>query len=218
MATESFRRSRHLILMPIFLRQQDLKQIETHGTEEYPHECCGVLLGRESEEGTLVTDILPLKNSREATSDAPKASPEMFDLLRTAYRLILHAEKKDNVIYDWLERADAILNSSRNRFRILPEDLLRSDREARKRGVDILGFYHSHPDHPARPSQYDREHLLCPWYTTYLILAVENGVPSELTGWSPSEDASNFVPSEVIVTADVEAPALPGASNDKGAP
>lgn len=203
--------------MPIELRRSDLLRIHQHGSEAYPHECCGVILGKQERGRSIITEIIPIKNSRENDQPpaAPNASPQILELLREAYRMIQNIHPKNDAIFDWLERADPVLNSARNRFRIMPEDLLRADREARERGVDILGVYHSHPDHPARPSEYDRQHLLCPWYTTYLILAVENGEPRDMTGWTPSEDGTNFVPSEVVV-ADEALPHAGAAEHNKG--
>ncbi|OFW00867.1 MAG: hypothetical protein A3G20_06575 [Acidobacteria bacterium RIFCSPLOWO2_12_FULL_59_11] len=102
------------------------------------------------------------------------------------------------VVVDILPLQNAREDSPRNRFLILPEDLLHSDREARNRGLDILGFYHSHPDHPARPSEYDREHAW-PWYT-YIIVAVEQGIPRDLTGWLLSDDRKSFLPEEIQIS------------------
>ena len=116
------------------------------------------------------------------------------------------------VVVDILPLQNAREDSPRNRFLILPEDLLHSDREARSRGLDILGFYHSHPDHPARPSEYDREHAW-PWYT-YLIVAVEQGVPRDLTGWLLSDDRKSFLPEEIQIS-DGAAP-TPGAVSAQG--
>jgi proteasome lid subunit RPN8/RPN11 len=76
-----------------------------------------------------------------------------------------------------------------------PKDYLRADREARSKGMDIVGFYHSHPDHPARPSEFDRKNAW-PWFS-YVILAVEQGVPREMTGWLLAEDGSRFLPEEL---------------------
>ena len=53
-----------------------------------------------------------------------------------------------------------------------------------------MGFYHSHPDHPARPSEYDREHAW-PWMS-YIILSVEEGQPKLITSWLLTEDRSEF--------------------------
>ncbi|MDP2734957.1 MAG: M67 family metallopeptidase [bacterium] len=103
------------------------------------------------------------------------------------------------VVLEILPLKNARDDSPRNRFLILPEDILHSDREARRRGLEIVGFYHSHPDHPARPSEFDREHAW-PWYT-YLILAVEKGHAKELTAWLLS-DGRSFFPEEMRVTGE----------------
>ena len=89
-------------------------------------------------------------------------------------------------------------DSTRNRFLIEPKDYLRIDREARGKGMDIIGFYHSHPDHPARPSEFDRKHALRGF--TYVILAVEKGVPRQITAWSLNEDQTQFVPEEMTIS------------------
>ena len=81
---------------------------------------------------------------------------------------------------------------ARRRYLITAADHFRIEKEARDRGQEILGFYHSHPDHPAEPSPFDLEHAL-PWYV-YLILPVEDGVPGELTGWLLADDRSGFEP------------------------
>src|SRR5579884_1196964 len=90
-------------------------------------------------------------------------------------------------------RAEEVLPLSepeRNRFLSDPEDMLRVEKDARKRGLDVIGFYHSHPDHPARPSGYDREHAF-PWYS-YVIISVEAGKPGTYTSWMLREDRSEF--------------------------
>ena len=68
-----------------------------------------------------------------------------------------------------------------HRFLITAEDMMQAELEARKLGLDIVGFYHSHPDHPAEPSEYDRDHAL-PFYH-YIILRVAQGSPEEMTDW-----------------------------------
>ncbi|RIK36128.1 MAG: hypothetical protein DCC58_19650 [Chloroflexi bacterium] len=78
----------------------------------------------------------------------------------------------------------------RRRFLIQPQDLLRAEREGRRSGLDVLGFYHSHPDAPARPSEFDREHAW-PWYS-YLICGVVQGKAQTLTGWQLRADRSAY--------------------------
>ena len=66
-----------------------------------------------------------------------------------------------------------------HRFLITAEEMMEAELEARREKLEIVGFYHSHPDHPARPSEYDRDHAL-PFYS-YLILRVAEGKPEEMT-------------------------------------
>jgi proteasome lid subunit RPN8/RPN11 len=74
----------------------------------------------------------------------------------------------------------------RRRFLIDPRDYLAAEREAGTRGLELLGFYHSHPDHPARPSDFDRIHA---WpHLHYVIVAVDRGEPGEVTSWLLRED------------------------------
>ncbi len=89
-------------------------RIRTHGAEAYPYECCGALLGRDSELRREVLAMLPLPNQR---NDSP-----------------------------------------RNRFSISPEDFRIAEGAAQERGLELVGWYHSHPDHPALPSEFDRQH------------------------------------------------------------
>jgi proteasome lid subunit RPN8/RPN11 len=82
------------------------------------------------------------------------------------------------------------------RFLITPEAYQHAEKEGRSRGLEILGFYHSHPDHPARPSRYDLEHAWV-WFS-YLILRVEGGEPREYTSWRLRGDRLVFDEEEVL--------------------
>ena len=84
------------------------------------------------------------------------------------------------------------------RFLISPDDYRAIERSAREQSLDVLGFYHSHPDHPARPSEYDREHAF-PWYS-YVIVAVHDGIAGETTSWILGDDRVAFT-AEVVVEA-----------------
>jgi proteasome lid subunit RPN8/RPN11 len=77
-----------------------------------------------------------------------------------------------------------------HRFRIEAEDLLRAEKTAAARGRDVLGFYHSHPDHPARPSGYDRDNAV-PFYS-YIIVSVEKAKAAALTSWRLSDNREEF--------------------------
>jgi proteasome lid subunit RPN8/RPN11 len=78
----------------------------------------------------------------------------------------------------------------RRRFLVRPSDYREAERRAGELGVELRGFYHSHPDHPARPSQYDLDHA---WPTfAYVIVAVASGVAGDMTVWHLKDDRSTF--------------------------
>ena len=104
--------------------------------------------------------------------------------------LIGRAEPAAKRVVDLRRAANAREDSRHNRYEIAPGELLEVEKAAVASGLDILGFYHSHPDHPARPSEFDREHAI-PWYS-YVILSVASGVPAELTAWTLRRDRSGF--------------------------
>jgi proteasome lid subunit RPN8/RPN11 len=79
---------------------------------------------------------------------------------------------------------------ARRRFFIGPNDHRLAEARARERRGELAGFYHSHPDHPARPSQTDLE---AAWPNlTYIIVAVAQGTPADLKSWRLREDRSGF--------------------------
>jgi proteasome lid subunit RPN8/RPN11 len=134
------------------------ERIRAHGAEAYPHECCGALLGRDS----------------EATDQS---------VMREVLALLPLVNRRDD--------------SPRNRFSVTAEDVLDADRAAQKQGLEVIGWYHSHPDHPARPSQYDQDHAW-PWYS-YVIISVENGSPQEMTSWRLNDDRGAFSPEGIEI-------------------
>jgi proteasome lid subunit RPN8/RPN11 len=82
-------------------------------------------------------------------------------------------------------------DSRQNRVRLSELDILRAEREAARRDLGLLGYYHSHPDHPAEPSDYDRDHAA--WITwSYIIVSVRAGVADEFRAWTLCEDRSQF--------------------------
>ncbi len=78
----------------------------------------------------------------------------------------------------------------RRRFRVSDLDYLRVERAADAAGAQLLGFYHSHPDHPARPSQYDLDHALPSF--SYIIVSVLAGVAGDMRSWKLRDDRSAF--------------------------
>jgi adenylyltransferase/sulfurtransferase len=120
--------------------------IREHAAAAYPFECCGALIGRQTDQFTEIVEARPLDN---ITEEGP-----------------------------------------RRRFRVSSEDYLAAERHAVGVGADLVGFYHSHPDHPARPSQYDLDHA---WPNlSYIIVAVADGTPRALHSWRLRDDRTAF--------------------------
>ncbi len=77
-----------------------------------------------------------------------------------------------------------------NRVLILPKDVLKAERYARSQELDVVGYYHSHPDDEARPSQFDLDHALPVW--SYIIVSVRNGKAVDVRSWQMENDRSKF--------------------------
>jgi proteasome lid subunit RPN8/RPN11 len=84
------------------------------------------------------------------------------------------------------ERTD----SKENRFVISPDQFRAAEKYARKNGLLLVGIYHSHPDSPARPSEYDRDHAW-PWFS-YVIISVKGGKAVESNAWQLRDDRSGY--------------------------
>jgi proteasome lid subunit RPN8/RPN11 len=82
------------------------------------------------------------------------------------------------------------MDSQHNRYLLTAEDMLDGEKEAARKGLDILGIFHSHPDHPNIPSEYDREYAI-PWYS-YLITSVNQGKASGSRCWRLEDDRDSF--------------------------
>lgn len=86
-----------------------------------------------------------------------------------------------------------------NRFLITSEAFMKGEKTARKKGLDIIGFYHSHPNAPARPSQYDLDHAW-PWYS-YVIVSIMDKTADNMTSWILAEDRSAFHEEEIVTAS-----------------
>jgi proteasome lid subunit RPN8/RPN11 len=95
-------------------------------------------------------------------------------------------------------------DSPRNRFSVTADDVREAEKAATAQGLEVVGWYHSHPDHPARPSDYDRDHAW-PWYS-YIIVSVHAGVPQDMTSWRLQDDRSGYLEEKI-------APMRVGAAN-----
>lgn len=86
--------------------------------------------------------------------------------------------------------------SKRNRFLITPLELMKGEKYARSKKLDIVGFYHSHPDHPAVPSGFDLDHAL-PVYS-YVIVSVREGRAGDFFSWEMEHDRTQFNSEELV--------------------
>jgi proteasome lid subunit RPN8/RPN11 len=135
----------------LLVREGALRQMQAHGVETYPYECCGALLGEDRDGSREVIDLLPLENRR---NDSP-----------------------------------------RNRFEVTSDDVRMAEKTAREKRLELIGWYHSHPDAPARPSEYDRSHAW-PWYS-YVIVSIQNGVAHDTTCWRLRDDRAAYDPEPI---------------------
>jgi proteasome lid subunit RPN8/RPN11 len=129
------------------------ERIRHHGAETFPYECCGALLGRDTDGSRAVLELFPLVNRRD--------------------------------------------DSPRNRFELTANDVRQAEKAAGQHGLEVIGWYHSHPDHPARPSDFDREHAW-PWYS-YVIVSVMAGKPDDMTSWRLNDDRRNYSPEGIEI-------------------
>lgn len=88
-----------------------------------------------------------------------------------------------------------------HRYLISPDDLRRITAELGRSGLDVLGFYHSHPDHPAVPSAFDVDHAW-PWYS-YIIVAVTRGRAGEISSWELEDQAQAMRPELLDILTEV---------------
>jgi len=111
--------------------------------------------------------------------------------------LMLGTEEKERIITELLPINNSIIdNQSRRRFSITAEDFLKAELLAATKGLSILGIYHSHPDHKAVPSDFDRECAL-PFYS-YLIVSVEQKESKDVTSWLLSENRISFIREDIL--------------------
>jgi proteasome lid subunit RPN8/RPN11 len=142
--------------------ETEWQAIRRHAGEAYPHESCGVLVGKFDGEARVVASAVRCGNAR---TDSPH-----------------------------------------NRYQIDPREILRVARDARARGLDVVGFYHSHPDHPARPSPTDLDEAH--WFgCSYVITSVARGRPDATRAFllAGDEQAGKLFLDEEISIAPVEA-------------
>jgi proteasome lid subunit RPN8/RPN11 len=97
---------------------------------------------------------------------------------------------RDGVVTEASALPNTTEEGPRRRFLVRPQDYRAAEKRASEQGAELLGFYHSHPDHPAKPSQFDLDHA---WPSfSYVIVSVRDGTPANMTSWRLQEDRSAF--------------------------
>ena len=110
------------------------------------------------------------------------------------------AENGSKTVVDVLPTGNAREKADQhNRYLIPPESLLEGELQAEERGLEVIGYFHSHPDHPALPSAFDLEQGW-PWYS-YLIISVRSGRSVAIRSWQLRKDRSGFDEETVVQTA-----------------
>ena len=105
---------------------------------------------------------------------------------------------RDRTVHEAHALPNTTAEGPRHRFLVRPDDYRGAEKRAHEAGLDLLGFYHSHPDHPARPSQYDLDHA---WPSfSYVIVSVMAGEDQLLTSWQLKADRSAFDEEPVKIT------------------
>lgn len=140
----------------LVLTPDQVRQIEEEGSQAYPNECCGIMIGRDMSDGACTRRIV-----------------ERLEPMRN--------------VWDAQEQ--------RRRFAIDPLALMKAERAASADGQVVIGFYHSHPDHPARPSETDRQYGW-PFYS-YVIVSIAQGRAADMTSWLLDEQTESFVKQDI---------------------
>ncbi len=112
---------------------------------------------------------------------------------------MLGADGDDRVVQAIFPLTNSREDAARhNRYLITPEDYLKAELEADRLGLSLIGVFHSHPDHPNRPSEYDRD-----WaqpFFSYVITSVQSGKAVESRSWRLLEDRSQFTEEKIQTT------------------
>lgn len=145
--------------MTLQITETNLKTICTNAERRYPEECCGLLIGKINGEDNQVLEVWPADNSWN---------------------------EADGKAFAEVSGSTSLGGTRQERYAIAPATLLYVQRQARDRGIQIIGVYHSHPDHPARPSEFDRAIAWAQY--SYIIVSVHQGKVKDYYSWRLDEN------------------------------
>lgn len=113
---------------------------------------------------------------------------------------ILGGSRANNTVTRVVPLSNERADSAHNRYKVSALMLSRAEAALEADGFEIVGYYHSHPDHPARYSDYDRDHA---WPNmSYLIVSVASGTVANTLSWRLAEDRSVMHPESITVSED----------------
>jgi len=122
---------------------------------------------------------------------------QIFKQMETTYPnegggfLLGRADESGTVIQDVIQIENVFESEEQyHRYAMTPQNWIKMEDEAEERGLSLIGYYHSHPDHPAVPSEYDRQHALPNFI--YIITSVQQGKATEMRAWLLHADRSRF--------------------------
>lgn len=150
----------------MLILQPDLfQQIMAHAERTYPEECCGILLGQlDRQSNPIQKTVVELIETVNAWSEEADAALQSVSVMPSQH---------------------PVETARRDRYWIDPQDLLKAQKQARDRGLQVIGIYHSHPDHAAIPSETDR--ILAWAEYSYLIVSVQQGNSVAARSWQLNE-------------------------------
>ncbi len=138
--------------MTLIVKSKHLQAIRKHSLICYPHECCGLLVGKINNHDKILEKVIAAENDWE------------------------------NQKYLFENTVENSVRNSQDSFSIAPENLIKIHKQARQENLEIIGVYHSHPNHPAIPSDFDME---IAWQTySYIIISVKEKETKEILNWS----------------------------------
>ncbi len=138
--------------MTIAIGAKQLQVIYQHAETTYPEECCGILLGKIDKFTKTVIEVIPTTNVWESTESI-----------------------------DTPNANGEVDRTKTSRYTIAPTDILQAQKRGRDLNLNIIGFFHSHPNYPAIPSICDRD---LAWYVySYPIVSVVDGKVSDIKSW-----------------------------------
>lgn len=194
--------------MALHLSPDHLQSIFKHAEEIYPEECCGILLGR-----LLNSDAKPNSANNSDPSTGQRGRQEHAEYVPADRELVEIWQARNTWDISTEDEIETMVGDSvkqsltrSRRYWIDPRELLEAQRYGRDRQLEIIGIYHSHPDHPAMPSECDRV-MAWPQYS-YMIVSVQHGHAKHVLSWVLNEQ-NQFQSEEIHAVM----PTLPSASS-----